>query len=168
MSRALSCQSANSIVTRMQLSVFSDYTLRVLIFLAVSPGKNASAQLIAERYGISFHHVAKAGQWLAREGYVVSSRGRGGGMRLARPATEIVLGEIMRKLESGSELVECMRSTGHSCVIVGGCGLRNILLDAKEDFFRVLDRKTLADAAGVTKNMAWALRLTPHPASPRD
>ena len=71
-SGALSCQSANSIVWRMQdLSVFSDYTLRVLIFLAVSPSENASAQLIAERYGISFHHVAKVAQWLAREGYVV-------------------------------------------------------------------------------------------------
>ena len=89
-------------------------------------------------------------------------------MRLARPATEIVLGEIMRKLESGTQLVECMRSTGHSCAIVGGCGLRNILLDAKEDFFRVLDRKTLADAAGVTKNVARALKLAPQPASPRD
>ena len=152
----------------MQLSVFSDYTLRVLIFLAVSPGKNASAKHIAERYGISFHHVAKAAQWLARERYVVSSRGRGGGMMLARPATEITLGEIIRKTESGTELVECVRSTGESCVIAGGCGLRNILFDAKEDFYRVLDRKTLADAVGVSKNVARALQLTSQPTSPHD
>jgi Rrf2 family nitric oxide-sensitive transcriptional repressor len=149
----------------MQLSVFSDYALRVLIFLAVSPHEGASAKLIAERYGISFHHVAKAAQWLARQGYVVSKRGRGGGMVLARPATEISLGEIIRQTESGTRLVECLHPEGR-CAIVGGCGLQGILLDARESFFETLDGKTLADAVGIANNVARALQLAPHPASP--
>lgn len=149
----------------MQLSVFSDYTLRVLIFLAVSPDENASAQIIAERYGISFHHVAKVAQWLAREGYVVSSRGRGGGMKLARSASEISLGEIIRKSETTTQLVECMRTTGH-CAIAGGCGLRGILQSAEERFFLELDEKNLTDAVGAKKSVGRALQLAP--ASRRD
>lgn len=145
----------------MQLSLFSDYTLRVLIFLAVSTDENASAQLIAERYGISFHHVAKAAQWLARQGYVVSSRGRGGGMELARPAAEISLGEILRKTEAKTQLVECLKPEGNSCVIIGGCGLRGALFEAQSCFFASLDTKTLADAAGAKESVARALQLAP-------
>jgi Rrf2 family transcriptional regulator, nitric oxide-sensitive transcriptional repressor len=160
-----SCQSILSIVCGMQLSGFSDYALRVLIFLAVSPDEGVSAQLIAERYSISFHHVAKAAQWLAREGYVVSSRGRGGGMALARSAKEISLGEVLRKTESRTQLVECLRGEGHSCVITRGCGLRGALLEAEASFFQSLDKKTLADAVGTRQSIARALQLSPKRAS---
>ena len=149
----------------MQLSVFSDYALRVLIYLAVSENKTASAQLVADRYGISFHHVAKVAQWLAREGYVVSTRGRGGGMILARPASEISIGEIVRKVESGTPVVECMQSSGGCCAIFGGCGLKNVLWSAREDFFRALDKKTLVDAVGVKTSVARDLQLAQRPES---
>jgi Rrf2 family transcriptional regulator, nitric oxide-sensitive transcriptional repressor len=149
----------------MQLSRFSDYTLRVLIFLSVSPEENVSAQLIAERYGISFHHVAKAAQWLAREGYVVSNRGRGGGMALARSAAEISLGEVLRKTESRTQLVECLRGEGHACVITRGCGLRGALLEAEAAFFQSLDKKALADAVGAKQSLVRALQLSSKRAS---
>jgi Rrf2 family transcriptional regulator, nitric oxide-sensitive transcriptional repressor len=147
----------------MNLSAFSDYALRILIYLAVSEESTASAQRVADRYGISFHHVAKVAQWLAREGYVVSTRGRGGGMILARPAHDITIGEVIRKIESGTQVVECVQSSGGHCAILGGCGLRGILWSAREDFFRALDKKTLLDAVGAKDRVARALQI-PKPA----
>lgn len=143
----------------MQLTTFSDYALRILIYLAVMPDDTTTAQEVAERYGISFHHIAKAAQWLAREGYIDSTRGRGGGIKLALPPQEISLGEILRKSEEATALVECMRSSGGQCKIIRGCGLIGILNDAEETFFQSLDDKTLLDAVGGRQRVARALRL---------
>ncbi|MEP6343832.1 MAG: Rrf2 family transcriptional regulator [Maricaulaceae bacterium] len=129
----------------MNITTFSDYTLRVLIYLATHDGEKASAQTIAEAYGISFHHVAKAAQWLAREGYVISERGRAGGMTLGRAAETINIGHILRATEDGSVLVDCMHANGGTCCIRPSCGLKSALAEAQAAFYATLDKFSLAD-----------------------
>lgn len=129
----------------MNITSFSDYSLRVLIYLSVHGEANVSAEVIADAYDISFHHVAKAAQWLSREGYVISERGRGGGMRLSRAAAEINIGEVLRASETGTALAECMRGDGGACVITPSCGLKHALAAAEEAFYAALDAFTLAD-----------------------
>ncbi|WP_282610490.1 Rrf2 family transcriptional regulator [Pelagibius sp. Alg239-R121] len=143
----------------MQITTFSDYCLRILIFLAVSDGQQASSREIAERYGISVHHVAKASKWLVRQGYVAATRGKGGGLRLARQPDQIKIGEVIGRAETGTGLVECMRSGKGSCAIEGSCGLAAILDEARDAFFDTLDRYTLADAITKRKGLAKLLQL---------
>lgn len=129
----------------MNITTFSDYTLRVLIYLATHAGEKSTAQDIAAAYDISFHHVAKAAQWLAREGHVISERGRSGGMTLSHSPSEINIGQILRATEAGSALVDCMRANGGSCCISPSCGLKSALAEAKAAFYTVLDKCSLAD-----------------------
>lgn len=144
----------------MQITTFSDFSLRILIFLAASGGRKASSREIAERYGISTHHVAKASQWLARQGYVVASRGKGGGLRLARAPEDIKIGAVIRATEAKIGLVECMRDGQDGCTIDGACGLAGILAEAQRAFFATLDRYSLADAVRERKGLAELLKLT--------
>lgn len=144
----------------MQITTFSDYSLRILIFLAASADRKTTAREIAERYDISTHHVAKASQWLARQGYVAASRGKGGGLRLARPPEDIKIGAVIRAAETGIGLVECMRDSQNGCTIDGACGLAGILAEAQRAFFATLDRYSLADAVHERTGLAELLKLT--------
>jgi len=130
----------------MQISSFSDYTLRILMYLALSDDRLVTSKEIADKYDLSFDHIAKAAQLLSREGYVSAVRGRTGGMRLAKKPSEISIGHVLRLTESGSALVECMRSEGSECLLAPVCGLAPILATANEDFFRSLDKRMLSDA----------------------
>ncbi|MEX2518236.1 MAG: Rrf2 family transcriptional regulator [Paracoccaceae bacterium] len=130
----------------MQIAKFSDYALRLLLHLALAGGERRSARAIAERQGISVSHLAKVAQWLASEGYVEASRGRGGGMVLAKLPAEISIGALLRKSEEGAALVECMRADGGGCALSPCCGLSPILAGAQEAFFGHLDGLTLQDA----------------------
>ena len=143
----------------MKITTFSDCALRILIFLAVNDGGLASARVIAGRYGISVHHTAKAAQWLVRQGYVSATRGKNGGLELARPASEIMIGEVVQRAEAGSGLVECMRKRGKYCVIEGSCGLAAVLDEARDAFFAVLNRYSLADATANRTGIARLLQL---------
>lgn len=129
----------------MNITTFSDYTLRVLIYLGTHDGKKSTAEEIAKAYNISFHHVAKAAQWLAREGYVNSERGRSGGMTLIHHAAEINIGKIVKATEAGSFLVDCMRMNGGQCCIRPSCGLKNALAEAQTAFYQILETYSLAD-----------------------
>ncbi|WP_017932280.1 RrF2 family transcriptional regulator [Robiginitomaculum antarcticum] len=129
----------------MNITTFSDYALRVLIYLTTSGEGKVSAAQIATRYDISFHHVAKAAQWLSREGYIVAERGRGGGMRLARDPEDINIGAVLRQSEAGSALVECLREDGGACCIAPACGLQHALAEAQAAFYGALDAFTLVD-----------------------
>jgi len=141
----------------MQISSFSDYTLRILLYLAVAGDRQVTSREIAERYNLSFDHIAKAAQFLTRKGYAAAARGRGGGLRLAKSPDEISIGEILRATEAGSGLVECMRPGPTKCIIAKVCGLAPILADANEAFYRSLDNKTLADALPDYKALAETL-----------
>lgn len=140
----------------MNITTFSDYTLRVLIYLAADAGKKSTADEIAQAYDISFHHVAKAAQWLAREGYINSERGRTGGISLAIPASDINIGTIVKATESGTALVDCMRAAGGTCCISPACGLKIALAEAQAAFYKALESFTLAD---VTTQKSMLSRL---------
>ena len=129
----------------MQLTRYSDYSLRVLIYLAVDPDRLATIDQIARSYGVSRAHLMKVVHQLGLRGYVETVRGRGGGLRLARPPEKIRIGEVVRATEENLALVECMDPVTSECVIEPACGLRSVLCEALAAFLAVLDRYTLAD-----------------------
>lgn len=102
-----------------------------------------TAQTIAQVYDISFHHVAKACQWLVREGYVGSERGRSGGIFLARDPAKINIGDLIDASEAGSAVVECLKPEGGACCIAPACGLRPAIAEAEAAFMAVLRKYTL-------------------------
>jgi len=127
----------------MHLTKFSDYSLRVLIYLATMESEKTTAQAIADAYGISFHHVAKACQWLGRAGYIEAERGRGGGISLAKAAHDINIGKLIEATEAGSNVVECLKPAGGQCCISPACGLRLAIAEAEAAFMETLRKFTL-------------------------
>ncbi len=126
----------------MRLTRHTDYALRVLIYLATHPAGFASAADISAAYGISQNHLTKVVQGLAAAGFVETARGRGGGLRLARPADAIKVGAVVRRMEETLTLAEC-----ETCRIARACGLIGVLDEALQAFLAVLDRYTVADVA---------------------
>lgn len=126
--------------------------------LAAAEEQRLSAREIADAQGLSFNHLAKISQWLTTEGYVDALRGRGGGMVLAKKPSEISIGALLRKLEAGSPLVECLREEGNHCAFTGSCGLVPMLVGAQEAFFAYLDAYTLNDAVDGKYGMAALAR----------
>ena len=128
----------------MRLTQYTDYALRTLIYLGVSQGKRHTIRDIAEAYDISRHHLTKVVQHLHRHGFVAATRGKGGGIALARPATDIVVGDVVRRMEPSTALVECF-DRGGQCAIQGHCKLARALREAFNAFIAALDEYTLAD-----------------------
>ncbi|WP_435019805.1 RrF2 family transcriptional regulator [Tundrisphaera sp. TA3] len=141
----------------MQLTQFSDYALRVLLYLAAHPD-GASVGVIARSYRISHHHLAKVVQRLADLGLVASTRGRGGGLKLAVAPEEINIGALIRRTEPHLDLVECFDPATNTCPIAPACGLKGALAQAKRAFLTVLDGYTVASIAGGAEQMVglWA------------
>lgn len=127
----------------MNLTTFTDYSLRVLIYLAADPERRVTIAEIAKSFDISEAHLMKVVHTLGRLGLVATIRGKGGGLALAMPAEEIAIGEVVRATEGVAMPAECF---GHGeCAIAGVCRLRGLLRDAVDAFYDVLDRSTLAD-----------------------
>lgn len=129
----------------MRLTQFTDFGLRALILLADRDGEVLSAAAIAEALDVSVHHMAKVLQALGAAGFVRSQRGKQGGGVLARPATSIRIGAVVRALEADQPLVECCRSDGGACVLTPACRLRSMLVAAEQAFLAYLDGFTLVD-----------------------
>jgi len=127
----------------MQLSLHTDFALRVLMTLAAAD-RHLSVDDIAQRFQISRNHLAKVVQRLQAEGLVETFRGRGGGMRLARPADTITVGEVVRRFENLDAFVSCF-AAGSGCVINGVCGLKPLLSEAIEDFLAKLDQRRISE-----------------------
>jgi Rrf2 family transcriptional regulator, nitric oxide-sensitive transcriptional repressor len=125
------------------LTQFSDYGLRVALYLACYPDRVVSVDEVSRAFGISRHHLVKVVQTLTDLGVVEGQRGRGGGMRLAKPPTEINVGWLIRQTEPHMNLVECFDPATNTCPIVPACGLKGALQRAQQAFLRVLDEYTL-------------------------
>ena len=128
----------------MKLTAFSDYTLRVLMFLALRGERLATIPEIAAAYGISENHLMKVVHQLARSGVIESVRGKGGGIRLAQAPQAIRIGAIVRASEGAGPIVECLSEQPDSCRIAPVCRLSDILLRAIEAMYATLDEDTLA------------------------
>jgi Rrf2 family transcriptional regulator, nitric oxide-sensitive transcriptional repressor len=129
----------------MQLTYYTDYSLRVLMYLAVQRERMVNISEIAERYGISRNHLVKVVHNLARGGFIKSYRGKGGGIKLARDPEQINIGAVVRYTEGPPKLVECFDAERNRCIITNACGLAEVIAEACDNFFATLDRYTLAD-----------------------
>ena len=129
----------------MRLTTFSDYTLRVLMFLALSRERLATIPEIAAAYEISENHLMKVVHQLARAGVVESVRGKGGGIRLAQAPEAIRLGAIVRTSEGAAPIVECLADDAGNCRIAPACRLSSVLTRAFDALYATLDEYTLAD-----------------------
>ena len=124
----------------MRLKSYTDYALRVLMHLAAKPDRLASISEIARTYRISHNHLTKVVHDLRKQGFLNAVRGRSGGVRLARPAADISVGDVVRHTEGTFDLVDC-----GSCVIAPACALKAALHEARRAFMAVLDGYSLAD-----------------------
>ena len=129
----------------MRLTVYTDYALRLLMYLAVKDDGLATIAEVAKSYGISKNHLMKVAHQLGVAGYVGTVRGKGGGLRLARRPQDIVIGEVVRRTEPDMALVPCFAPDDASCAIFSSCALRGVLSKARDAFLSALDGHTLAD-----------------------
>ncbi|MCB1207727.1 MAG: Rrf2 family transcriptional regulator [Verrucomicrobiales bacterium] len=128
----------------MKLSLFSDYSLRVLMFAALK-GSSFSIQDVAESFQISRNHLVKVVNFLAKLGYLDTRRGRGGGIELGMAPEEIRVGLLVRRTENSPVIVECFDPKTNTCPINGNCRLKGVLAQAVEAYYTALDRYTVRD-----------------------
>ncbi|WP_022942453.1 RrF2 family transcriptional regulator [Psychromonas hadalis] len=131
----------------MHITRYTDYSLRVLIYLAINTGQLSTINEIAKSYAISKNHLMKIVQQLNLQGYLLATRGKNGGLKLNRPANEINIGSLVRAIEDNNKLVECF-GDNNQCVITPSCQLKRIFSEAQESFFKTLDSYTLQDLLG--------------------
>jgi len=129
----------------MQLTAYTDYALRVLMYLAVHEERLVTISEMATAYNISKNHLMKIVHQLGQKGFIETIRGRSGGLRLGQPPTQLALGQIVRQMEPHFNIVECFEPTTNHCPITPACGLARVLVEARDAFLAVLDRYTLAD-----------------------
>ncbi len=128
----------------MNITRFTDYSLRVLIYLSLRNDELVTIKEVAQCYGISKNHLMKVVQELSIKGYITSIRGKNGGIKLGREPSDINVGELVRMNEQDSTLVECF-GDGNQCVITPACQLKRMLSEAMESFFESLEKYTLED-----------------------
>jgi Rrf2 family nitric oxide-sensitive transcriptional repressor len=141
----------------MQLTRFSDYALRVLMFAHAAGDRLVTIEEMADAYAISRSHLMKVVNTLTRAGYLTAVRGRYGGLRLAKAPSEINLGDVVRATEPDFALVECF-STGNQCIITQRCKLQGVLRSALSAFLAELDRHTLESIALRGRDFPGTLR----------
>ncbi|MGI4992064.1 Rrf2 family transcriptional regulator [Halobacteriovorax sp. GFR7] len=128
----------------MRLASFTDYSLRVLIYIATKGDERSTVGEIADKYKISRNHLVKVVHNLSTMGIIDSYKGKGGGITLSSAPDEIVIGNLIRELEEDSPLVECFGSAGN-CIISPACKLKSALIIAQNQFYETLNAYTLAD-----------------------
>ncbi|MDR9425807.1 MAG: Rrf2 family transcriptional regulator [Marinobacter sp.] len=141
----------------MHITRYTDYSLRVLIYLAAEGDRLATIQEIADSYDISKNHLMKVVHQLNKKGYIETIRGKNGGMRLHRAPEEINIGILVRETEQDLNIVECF-SSRNTCKITPVCGLKSMFNEALKAFLEVLDQYTLADIVQ-SRHQSQLLRL---------
>jgi Rrf2 family transcriptional regulator, nitric oxide-sensitive transcriptional repressor len=144
----------------MKLTKFTDYSLRVLIYLGVQSGRRATIAQIATAFGVSEHHLVKVVHHLGKSGWLAGVRGNGGGLELARKPTQINIAEVVRSAE-GVAVAECLGDGESRCAIGPWCGLKDVLGEAMAAFYAVLARYTLADLVLNREQLATILHVEP-------
>ena len=143
----------------MQLSTYSDYSIRVLMQAALRAPARVTVDEVAETFGISRHHLVKVVHDLGRSGFLTTHRGVGGGFTLARAAEEIRLGDIVRLGEETETVIDCMDGEKRRCRLLPACRLKGVLDEAARSFFEVLDRYSLADLVKQSAKMKSVLGM---------
>lgn len=129
----------------MQLTLYTDYSLRVLLYVALKGEQTATISEIAEAYGVSRNHLVKVVHHLGKLGYLETTRGRSGGLALARDPADINVGEVVEAVEPTMDLVECFDMARNTCPIAPACRLKGVLTQANRAFLAVLKEYTLQD-----------------------
>jgi Rrf2 family nitric oxide-sensitive transcriptional repressor len=142
-----------------KLTSYSNYTLRVLMIAAARFPELTTIGDVAAAFGIARTHLVKCVHQLGASGYIETVRGNGGGFRLARPAREISVGEIVRRTEDGFDLVECFRAESNACPLIRRCALRPALQRATAAFLDTLDAITLDDISSNGEDLLRRLQL---------
>ena len=143
----------------MRLTRFTDYSLRVLIYLGLKDNGRVTIREISEAYGISRNHLMKVVSLLTRMGYLDARRGPGGGIALARAAGEINVADVVRDMEDDLNLVECF-CEGGGCIINPMCELKSVLGQALTAYLSTLERYTLEDLLEPQDQLAQVLGMT--------
>ncbi|MBT8059163.1 MAG: Rrf2 family transcriptional regulator [Xanthomonadales bacterium] len=142
----------------MKLTRFTDYSLRVLIYLGLKDNGRVTIREISEAYGISRNHLMKVVSLLTRMGYLDARRGPGGGIALARPTSDIVIADVVRDMEDDLNMVECF-CEGGSCIINPVCELKSVLTQALTAYLDTLERYTLKDLLKPRRELAQVLGM---------
>ncbi|NVO06542.1 MAG: Rrf2 family transcriptional regulator [Rhodoferax sp.] len=154
----------------MRLTQWTDYTLRVLMYCAACQARAEPVTIteIADSHGISRSHLTKIVHQLGAQGLLDTTRGRGGGMRLSKPAAKINVGAVVRQTETDFALVECFEPGSNHCGLMGNCSLQGVLHQATNSFLAVLDAVSLADlvAPGTSRVQMPASRRASTPGIP--
>jgi Rrf2 family nitric oxide-sensitive transcriptional repressor len=132
----------------MELTLFSDYALRTLLYLGSHSDGLVPASAISDAFGTSSDHVAKVAKWLTQRGYVRAQRGKTGGLALARDPASIRIGQLITETEPHMQLIECFDAATNSCPLSPSCRLKAALYQARAAFVAALDAYTLADLLG--------------------
>ncbi len=151
----------------MRLTAFTDYSLRVLIYLATQPGRRATIDEIANAFRIKRNHLTKVVQFLGRQGLLTNVRGKGGGLDLACEPGAIGVGDVVRRTEGAAVPAECFGDKAPHCRIVRQCGLRGVLREAVDAFQLVLDAYTLEDLVANRAALAKVMFVERDAAAPR-
>ncbi|MCW5593199.1 MAG: Rrf2 family transcriptional regulator [Burkholderiales bacterium] len=145
----------------MRLTTFTDYSLRVMMYVAAHPEGRATIAEIARAYDISEHHLTKVVHFLGKEGYLENLRGRGGGLRLARAPSAINVGDVVKLTEGGDVPAECFERDTNCCAITADCKLKFALSDAVDAFYAALRRYSLEDVVKNRKALGKVLFVAP-------
>jgi Rrf2 family nitric oxide-sensitive transcriptional repressor len=143
----------------MKLTAFTDYSLRVLMYLAADPTQRATIAEIAAAFDISENHLVKVVHFLGKQGWIETLRGKGGGIQLAMAPDAINVGRVVRDTEGSALPAECFLPEGGACILTPMCRLKNVLAEAVKAFYFVLDKYTLADISKNRQALAKVLMI---------
>ncbi len=129
----------------MQISKFTDYSFRTLIYLAKNTDETCIIDDIALDLNISKDHLKKVVNKLAKSNYIISTKGRNGGLKLGLDPKDINLGEVFKLTEENLSLVECMNNNSLCTLIEDGCRLKGILSNSLNLFIGEVSKYTLKD-----------------------